>query len=442
MFYRDPANRAQSPNKIVCFTRSSSLVHGLPCQFNTNLVQQDPPDTRKIVCDIIFDKADKVVVCKLSSFQSQSSVQELLKAFVISGTSEVCVLLANMQETTTKMINHLRVMIEEAEIRVNKEFRPLNTEENNSPTESSRTLTEAKFRHPQCCKLFILLLHFPPAQLYKHCYQALFLRGWDYCYLDTIAHSTEKGRINTEDWFLSSYFPNYELGAVENTLSELFPQIASLVSARVLRIKSNRNASQYNIDTLLTKTGLDKVLCGKFRAYWEPKVMAEYLERAATYSKLRESTLNITDTIQTQLKSLFTDFCVYMLIQAFENFNFEKMDSLNDTSKPIYKLFFGVLSIFPVPELHQLKFILQSDNTISPQYYPLFPFFHFVYELIEKYVLLRKNSLKRERNLLADDMHLPLEDSNPAEELIQKVLSDLSEDLDQVNNVFNDLHTT
>ena len=81
----------------------------------------------------------------------------------------------NMQYSTVEIVNHLRIMIEEAEAQFH----------------SSEELN----------KLFVVLLHFPPEMFFNHCYPSLFLSGWDHYYLDTIAPPEEKGVIDICQWF-------------------------------------------------------------------------------------------------------------------------------------------------------------------------------------------------------------------------------------------------
>ncbi len=80
------------------------------------------------------------------------------------------------------MVNHLRVMIEEAEFQT-------------TPTSK---------------KLFVLLLHFPPAMFFDSCYPSLFLRGWNHYYLDSIGHcpSLHPGQLDIEEWLQRCCFPN------------------------------------------------------------------------------------------------------------------------------------------------------------------------------------------------------------------------------------------
>lgn len=402
------------------------------------------------VHNFVFEETDKLIMSKLSILQSQSSVQELLRNFVSSDTAEVFVLLANMQETTCKTINHIRVMIEEVELSTSA----------------------------QHCKVFVLLLHFPPSQFFHHCYPTLFLKGWDHFYLDTVGHCPVKGVVDIRDWFFKCCFPavkpshsepdssgaghnepsSYEpssyvplpsepvsgenspgepchsipmpspgecapsgltsldetisgvgdLGyneygysdALVHALSLLLPQTVSMISSRVHFGYSMNASKQSEMLKALLERGLDEVLCNKFRVCWTPKALTECLERAATFSKQRESTLNITDTIQTQFKALFMDFCVYMLTLANNHFNLGSLYA-EDPSSSVHKLFIDILRILPVPELHQLI----TNNTPSLLHPPLhcrFPFFMYVYELMEKQVELSIKAGKLQHDLLVD----------------------------------------
>ena len=386
-------DRSKSPNKLVFFTRSSPLIHSLPAQFPTSVIgiHQDFESTTKTVSDLVFEETEKVMVHKLSTLHSQSSVQEMLRDFVESKAAEVCLLLANMQETTCKTINHIRVMIEEGELKLQQQ-----------------------------CKVFVLLLHFPPAQFFQHCYPALFLKGWDQCYLDTIAHSAVRGVVDIREWFFSCCFPSQVLESGQDksdpllqSLNQLLPQIISVLSARLHfgkksdgSFNSNMNATQrsHALRRLLFECEVGGVLCEKFCFYWKPKVMAEYLERAATFSKQRESTLNITDSIQTQFKSLFIDFCVYMLTRANESLNLDIVFA-PDCSPSLRKLFIDIFRIFPVPKLNQLN--LLSNNLPSlqpPTHCPHFPFFNYVCSLMEKHIEVSWETANLQVDVLADQM--------------------------------------
>ena len=79
-----------SPTKLLCFTRSSPLIHQLPAQYPSSVFEaQTNGDVHQTLCNLVFPEPSQLVVCKLSSLLSQSSVQEVLKGFVRSSTAKV-----------------------------------------------------------------------------------------------------------------------------------------------------------------------------------------------------------------------------------------------------------------------------------------------------------------------------------------------------------------
>lgn len=370
-----------------------------------------------IVCNLVFQETVKLKMYKLSSLQSRTSVHEMLADFVNSDTAEVCVLLANMQETTPKTINHVRVMIEEAELQ----------------TPSQR------------CKMFVLLLHFSPVQFFQHCYPVLFLRGWDHCYLDTIAHNVEEDNVvDIYDWLSKCCFPDLDKpDALQNrqALDQLLYQIVPMLSARVYF--GNKNDKSFNaamnaaerskaIKILLYEKGLGDILCERFLAYWKPSALVQFLKRAATISKERESTLNITDSVQTQFKALFTCFCIYMLTRANEDYNLDIV--YESLSSNVQTLFVCIFKIFPVPKLDELSVRSNYLTPVKPSVLsPNFPFFNFVYNLLEKQVDLSINTLNLRSDFLVDntgaDSLRTLGPSATFSELTQAVLTDLEPQL-------------
>ena len=156
------------------------------------------------------------------------------------------------------------------------------------------------------------------------------------------------------------------------------------------------NAAQRSnaLNTVLFERGLGRVLCKKFRAYWNPKVMLEYMERAAAFSKQRESTLNITYSIQTKFKALFIDFCVYMLTRANDNYNLDIIYA-DEISSSIRKLFMDIFEVFPVPKLDELGSLSAVPTLFQNSVHASrFPFFSFVHDAIENEVEKSQKHLK------------------------------------------------
>ena len=380
-----------SPNKVLCFTRSSPLVHQLPALYRGSApdTQNKLEDVQKTVKDLVFENTQQLVVCKLSSVVSQTAIQELLKDFIHSEKANVCVIIANMQETSQQIVNHLRIIVEETEALA-----------------------------PQKQKLFVFLLHFPPAQFFKPCYPSLFLKGWDHCYLDAVAHSTVKGVVDIRDWFWQCCFPpdaeqqDEEGDSLVKALNDILPQAIPILSSRVYF--GNRTGGSFNspmngssrskaLKELLFERGVGRVLCERFRSYWKPTVMAEYLDRAASFSKNRESTLNITDSIQSVFKTLFFDFLVYMISRINDRYNIDVLFD-KDASPAIQWLFADILHVFPLPPLSQVKVL--SSNIQAPQHVshvPSFPFFTFVSGSMEKLVEKSQEEANIKIDILEDN---------------------------------------
>lgn len=375
-------------------------------------------DEQESARKLVFQETVKLKIHKLSSLQSQTSVHEKLADFVNSDTAEVCVLIANMQETTPKTINHVRVMIEEAELQA----------------------------PDQCCKLFVLLLHFSPVQFFQHCYPVLFLRGWDHCYLDTIAHNYNVEEENVEnvvdiyDWLSKCCCPDLDKSdTLENydALDQLLQQIVPVLSARVYfgnkkdnSFNSAMNATERSkaISVLLYEEGLGDILRERFMAYWNSGTLVKFLKRAATISKERESTLNITDSVQTQFKALFTCFCIYMLTRANEDCNLDILYA-NDVSSSLKTLFVEIFQIFPVPKLDELSAKSNYLTPVQPSIlYPNFPFFNYVYNSLEKQVDLSIKTINLQSEFLdnaSDTSSIDEQVQDPLLELTQAVLTDL-----------------
>jgi len=383
-------------------------------------------------------------MCKVSSQHTQSKLEKLLEDFI---KSDCCLLFltASMQDVTEKMVNHLRVIIEEAESQIK------NTD-----------------------KLFVLLLHFPPAMFFNPCYSSLFLQGWDHHYLDSISPATltrgaeVKTVVDINEWFQQcccSGTPNHDndtpnpdngtpnpdngtpnpdngtpnldngtpnpdndtpnpdngtpnpdndtpnpdndtpipdngtpnpdndkmVTALKCLLEDAIPVIASRLILKVGKCPSfsgSTNSSQRTstIKDLLLNKGIGNVLSQQFAKYWNSKTMLELLQKVSTFTYSRKSTLNITDAVQTTFRSLFFDFLVYMFAKMNADHN---IDILLDEHCTPHTLehFLRLLHTVPVPDLNSLQDL--SANVIlqvpkESNNLPKFPFFKYVCEAVDK----------------------------------------------------------
>lgn len=283
---------------------------------------------------------------------------------------QVCLLVVDMQQTSREVVNHLRIMIEEVEMLSRKQ-----------------------------AKLFVMLLHFSPAQFFNPCYPSLFLKGWDHCYLETIAHSVVRGVVDIRDWFWQCCFPKetplpLKSDSVVLVLEDMLQCAIPVLSSRVCFGSSqdrsfnrpmNGTERSQALRELLFKKGVGRVLCERFRSCWNTNIMTEYLEKAAKFTKSHESTLSITDSVQTMLKSLFFNFLVCMLSRINEGLNIDVLFD-SDCTTAVQKLFLDILRVVPLPHLSQLQVLGTGLSVPTQDHLSRFPFFKVVCEAMEKIV--------------------------------------------------------
>ena len=88
-------------NKLLCFTRSSPIIHQIPTKYPSIRRRRDEPqdDTEDttLLKELVCEDPNLVKVCKISSVQSQSVIHEVLRDFIRSPNQKILLLLANMQ---------------------------------------------------------------------------------------------------------------------------------------------------------------------------------------------------------------------------------------------------------------------------------------------------------------------------------------------------------
>ncbi len=322
--------------------------------------------------EIICENIGKLMITKLTYLTTQNMLQEILKKFITSDEVEIILIIADMNNVSKKIINHTRVLIEESEV---------NLAANN-----------------EIPKLFLLLLHFP-ALFGQHCYPTLYLKGWDHLYLDSIGHQQSKIIVDAENWLKSSWQDKFytsdtfdlQDSVADATCSFLEPTIPILCSRIHFGQKTDTSFNSMmkneqrslSLKRLIFKYKIGDVLCEHFSSYWKPKVKLELLERIVSFSKQSQSTVSITESINTTIKSLFFDFCVYMITLINEDDNLDILFS-ELVSSPIHVVFKSIFKLFPLPKLTQIN--LMSKHFVSTEQCEVrftFPFFKFVFELVE-----------------------------------------------------------
>ena len=403
---------------MLCFTRTSPLIHNLPSTYPSTVHSvAEQADLEGNLSNQVFNNVPELVVCKLEGACSQQSVKEMLKEFTES-EKQVILLLANMQEVSKSAINHLRVMIEEEEATAVESCRP---------------------------KLFLLLLHFPPAMFSTACYPSLFLEGWDHYYLDTIAHGiSPHGIIDSVEWLHMSCFPTEQtLSLIEDSffrmLKDLLPQSIPHVVSRLSFGSDYSRAFNRPMDPLarseklhwLFANDIGDVLCHHFQSYWKVEVMTEYLHRAVKFTQTGQATLNITDSIHSIIKSHFLDFVVYMVDYMNDNYN---LDIFFSTDSEVKQLFLDLTRCLPIPQkLSKLKILssIQCESkyrkTVIGRYQ--FPFFHVIcpqiVNIIKEIALHLRQSNNLDGPLLPDQRvegQLVIEFENQLQQQVEECL--------------------
>ena len=337
----------------------------------------------------IYSDVNKLMICKISLRHSQSKLEKLLAGYIKS-ESHLLLLIANMQEISKKMINHLRIMIEEA---------------------------QNKIRNRN--KVFVLLLHFPPVMFFKPCYPSLFLKGWGHYYLDTIARGTltregVKSVIDVKEWFHHCCFPQSPSDSIDSqiviALEQLLPEAIPIIASRVALTcrdgEKNVMTASERTDILRrlligTNSDLGKTLCIKYRSYWTPQQMVQQIKQVSSFMYDRESTLNITDSIQSVVRSTFFDFLVYMFSSLNERNDIHILVEEPECSLPVQQLFLDLLIVLPAPELPQIKVLTAAirQQVVLP-YFPRFPFFKQVCNTLDKAIDESREEVNQKLNIL------------------------------------------
>ena len=362
------------------YTRQSHLFGYLPSSFPLEGTKED---TLALLESIVYDDLGVLKIYKITPDTLHGEIEKQVQTFTESTDRTIFLIIANMQDVTLKMINHLRILVEQ------KENESLNDD-----------------------KLIVFLLQFPQGQqLFTRCYPALFLNGWDHFYLDSLTTDFSvcglpkplQNVVDIRQCFrvalcIASTDDSLSL-SLEPLLKEAIPVISPRVVVGSTNTIYNKRMSIKERQKLLKKlllkgtleqeehivcTPFGKALCSLFTQYWDNVTVTKFLQAAASFSFCHQSTLSITSYIQTRIKALFFEFVVYMLWKINEDCNLDCYDFSDSSSTiTVEELFGSITKSLIVPSL---SFLPHACRALPPPENKgfKFPFFGMVYHCLEE----------------------------------------------------------
>lgn len=379
-------NGAISTTKLICFTRESGLIHKCPPEYFPEFLDRNTDDYTESeangqkrgsrmdegsdVLRHIWDDQSKFMFLKLSTAHSQEILQEKIKCFLESNC-HVFVIVINSQQIHKRMINHLRIMIEDEE--------------------------RCK---GNCQKIFVLLFQIPPQQFYTRVYPALFLQGWDHHYLDSIASvkltpdGLKEQVLNIELWFKLTCLEQSRHTLMTDSLKQLLEEAVPVVVSKLVIPTSTHfspivdaSSKTQSVKRLFSgdKEEVGNILLKRFCLLWNPTLMAEYIDSAANTGYSSKSTLNIIETVETTFRFLFFDFLIYMLSCIAAGLN---LDWIFDSKGCSESVFYRVIEFLPCPALYLLPTHcarLRTHLTCADKK-TFFPFFNEISEAMDEVV--------------------------------------------------------
>ena len=381
-------------SKVICFTRTTSIVHRLPLNYPPSVLPSPDSNTTEIVEQLLPDDltSGKLVMLKLESVRTLEAFTNILQEFMENSSNYLFLVIANMQNCSQRRVNHVRAMIEEREL-------------------SQPNSTGVK-------KCFIILLHFPPSLgLTKPCYPTLFLHGWEHTYLDSIY--TEKqmnpvdvcqwmrmscaivgGQNRTDDNFTSKLLENFPLQLREG-LIRLLPHAVNVAVSRIRfgdgmkcylnRTMDARKRTDILLQLMFDNPVLSEVLCEKFARAWDLDAVVEQLSIAAHTPLEQESCLTVSERIQSRFRTMFYNYVSLSLFQLNKELNLEILFQPFDSDceeTAVKDLFVEIFKTLPIPKLNELRLqnhTLDARQSVScARQCPVFPFFSLVAQEIEQ----------------------------------------------------------
>ena len=377
ILYRD---RRVCGNKLLCYTRDAHVFHSFPSVYPSSATTNENENTLRT---LVLDDVSKLKLLKLSRYLLEEELEENIEEFLENKHRTVFVFDANMHHVTLRMINHIRILLEQQE---------------------NTTLSREK--------LFVILLHFPHSLMFNYCYPVLFLNGWDHFYLDCVTTSVHEQCapnlnhiVDIKCCFKICLRIQSAENAVPMQLKPLLDEAVSVISSRI--VVACIPGMNYNVPMKITRrqdvlrqilhdTQVGESLCKLFSEYWNEDAIRKFLMDASQFAFNQLSTLSITSYVQTRIKALFFEFLVYMLHKLNEDCN---MDILFDTriNAAVQQVFSAIIASSKLPNF---SFFNQTQNIFPPPHNSgySFPFFTIMYHLLEDLLDAAQQVVKGHRN--------------------------------------------
>ena len=346
----------QKIQRFIIFCRSSAMIHSLPSNFSSLGNEQ----TQVFLQNHITSDVACLSIIKVSVIHSQDSFKRKMDLFYKDNILKVLLLIIDIQESSPEMINHIRMIVDEAQ--------PIDAE---------------------VTKQVVLLLHFPSSMFSSGYYPTLFLHGWKYRYIDSLAHSAESGDLDMELLIKNclvkklddSTDPVYDYHSLLSILHHSAGNISPLLTAY---FKSNEYITKTDIRHVLTDEDTIALICKRFLHYLDAGQCLQYLDNAAKAAYERESTINMKSHIEVRIKNnMFKNFLIYV-ITFFHVHGVTK--SLLAVNESLERFIRDLLPSIPVPDIFQLtngsSYYTQSVVCSECSYEC--PFFLHIYDEIEK----------------------------------------------------------
>ena len=323
----------------------------------------DVQDKEFLQTNILADLSS-LSILNLSVITSQQLFTDKVDQFFENDSMKLLILVINMLESSPEAVNHLRMMIEEYSSEVSKSI--------------------------------VLLLHFPSSMFFNGIYPTLFLHGWNYRYINSLANKAESGLVNVEIWMKKCLDRTISLSKLEvdDTMlpSSLFCSVKSAIPLLIADFKSNKYINETEMNVVLS-TEVARLICDRFLEYFDAKSYTRYLEDVANAVYQRKCTINLKIQIEEKVKDNFFYFIKY--IMSFFHVHGITAALMNNCSDTLRQFIRVLIPFIPVPDLLKLADEIPHfpQATLEVQCSYKLPFFLYAFEEIEALIVSSKQDI-------------------------------------------------